>query len=326
MTKETTFKPMTFKLFLEFIRLNAKTASAIPFILGVLFSIYYFQEVNWINSVLYFIAQMAIAFFVTGFNNVQDYKLAVDKHYRDTYNIIGREHLSPRRALNLMLFFLVLACTLGVVLVWRTNLLLLFMGGAGIFITIFYTYGPIPFSRFPLGELLSGVAEGFGVFFITIYINVLPQKIMGLFFNWPNFNLSGNLLVIIVIILAGLPNIFTVGNVMFADNMSDLPQDIRNKRFTLPYYMGIKRSLVLYSWLLYLCFVCVTLSVVLGVLPPESLLVWLVLPTILKNIRTFRKEQVKETTFETAIQNLMFFQGVQILALLIAIIRTQVFA
>lgn len=62
MNNETTVKPMTFKLFLEFIRLNAKTASAIPFILGLLYSIYYFQSVDWLNSLIYFIAQMAIAF------------------------------------------------------------------------------------------------------------------------------------------------------------------------------------------------------------------------------------------------------------------------
>lgn len=325
MNNETTVKPMTFKLFLEFIRLNAKTASAIPFILGLLYSIYYFQSVDWLNSLIYFIAQMAIAFFVTGFNNVQDYKLAVDQHYRDTYNIIGREHLSPQRALNLMLTFLVVACGLGLILVWRTNLLLLFMGGAGIFVTIFYTFGPIPFSRFPLGELLSGVAEGFGVFFITIYVNVAPERLLGLFFDWPRFMINGNLLTLIILVLVGLPNIFTVANVMFADNMSDLPQDIRNQRYTLPYYLGIKRALWLYDALLYLCFASVTVSAILRLLPPESLLVWLVLPRIRKNSRIFHREQIKETTFETAIQNLMLFQGVQIGALVVAILRTQVF-
>ncbi|MFD1318189.1 UbiA family prenyltransferase [Loigolactobacillus zhaoyuanensis] len=326
MTKDAATKPLTFKLFLEFIRLNAKTASAIPFILGLLYASYYFKSVDWLNSLIYFVAQMAIAFFVTGFNNVQDYKLAIDQHYRDTYNIIGREHLSPRRMLNLMLAFLVLACSLGLVLVWRTNLLLLFMGGAGIFITIFYTYGPIPFSRFPLGEILSGVAEGFGVFFITIYVNVAPQQLLGLFFDWPRFMVTGNLVTILILILVGLPNIFTVGNLMFADNMSDLQQDIRNQRFTLPYYLGIKHALTVYTWVLYLCFVSVTAGVILRVLPPESLLVWLTLPKLRKNIRIFKQRQIKESTFETAIQNLMLFQGVQIVALLLAILRTQVFS
>ena len=115
---------MTFKIFLEFIRLNAKAASGAVFYC-ILFSIYYFHAFNWINSLIYLVAQVAIALFVTGFNNVQDYYLAKDLHYRDTYNIVGREHLSPRRSLNLMLAMLATAIILGLVLVVRTNLLLL---------------------------------------------------------------------------------------------------------------------------------------------------------------------------------------------------------
>lgn len=321
MSSKSTTKPMTFKLFLEFIRLNAKTASAIPLILGVLYAAYYFHTVNWLNTVIYFIAQMAIAFFVTGFNNVQDYRLAVDLKYRDTANIIGREHLSIRQALRLMLIFLVLACLLGLVLVWRTNLLLLFMGGAGIFVTIFYTYGPLPFSRFPVGECLAGIAEGFGVFFITVYVNVDFNQLLGLFFTWPNFRVSGNLVWLLVLVLVGLPNILTNANVMFADNMSDLQQDIRNRRFTLPYYLGIKRSLWIYDVVMYSCFASVTICVLFRLLPIESLLVWLTFPHIKKNLHIFHQKQIKATTFETAIHNLMLFQGVQMIALALALGR-----
>lgn len=323
--KQTATKPMTFKLFLEFIRLNAKTASAVPFILGLLYSIEYFHHVNWGNSVIYFIAQMLVAMFVTGFNNVQDYKLAVDKHYRDTYNIIGREHLSPRFALNLMITFITIACALGIWLIFRTNFMLLFMGGAGIFITIFYTYGPIPFSRFPLGELLSGLAEGFGVFFLTVYMNVPAAKLFGFTFNWPNFHINGNLQWILTIILVALPCILAVANVMFADNMSDLEQDIRNKRYTLPYYLGKKWSLRLYFVIMLSCFVTVILGVILKVLPWSQLIVLLSFPIIWRNLQTFKKVQVKETTFETAIQNHMLFNGLQMIGLLLGIFWPHVF-
>ncbi|WP_225418517.1 UbiA family prenyltransferase [Loigolactobacillus iwatensis] len=319
----TETKPMTFKLFLEFIRFNAKTASAIPFLIGLLYSIYYFQEVNWLSSLIYFVAQMSIAFFVTGFNNVQDYKLAVDKTYRDTDNIIGREHLSPKHALHLMLFFLALSCCLGVWLVFRTNLLMLFMGAIGIGVTIFYTYGPMPFSRFPLGEILAGCAEGFGVFFLTAYINVAPTTLMGLFVNWPEFQLKGNLLSLFILVLVGLPSILADSNIMFADNICDLEQDQRNHRYTLPYYLGKKKSLKLYPLVILSCYVTASLAIILGLLPPEELIIFLVLPKIIQNIRTFERVQIKKTTFETAIHNLILFHSMQIIALAIAIVRTQ---
>ncbi|KRO27915.1 1,4-dihydroxy-2-naphthoate polyprenyltransferase [Lactiplantibacillus fabifermentans] len=310
---------MTFKIFLQFIRLNAKAASVVPYFLGILFSIYYFHEFKWANSIIYLIAQVAIALFVTGFNNVQDYYLAKDIHYRDTYNIIGREHLSPRRSLHMMLAMLATAIILGIVLVFRTNLLLLFMGAAAIGVAVFYTYGPIPFSRFPLGELLSGTVEGFGVFFLAVYMNVPTPMLMGFHFNWPYFSLAGNLQNILVMILVGLPNIFLVANIMLADNICDLEQDIRNERYTVPYYIGKDRAIKVYDTLVLLAYIPVIFSVLFQVLPIYQLIVLLSLPIILKNIKTFNAEQVKETTFNTAPQNLMLFQGLQMLALILGI-------
>ncbi|MBF5066862.1 1,4-dihydroxy-2-naphthoate prenyltransferase, partial [Salmonella enterica subsp. enterica serovar Istanbul] len=49
------------------------------------------------------------------------------------------------------------------------------------------------------------------------------------------------------------------------------------------------------------------------------LAVLLVLPKILKNIWAFNAVQVKETTFNTAPQNLMMFQGMQLLGLILGI-------
>jgi len=64
----------------------------------------------------------------------------------------------------------------------------------------------------------------------------------------------------------------------------------------------------------------VIISVVLQLLPIYQLLVLLVLPKILKNIKAFNAVQIKETTFNTAPQNLMLFQGMQLLGLIIGII------
>ncbi len=320
MSNETTYRPMTGKIFLQFIRLNAKAASVVPYFIGVLFSIYYFHAFNWVNSLIYLIAQVSIALFVTGFNNVQDYFLAVDLHYRDTYNIIGREHLSPKRSLHLVLWMLATAIVLGIVLVFKTNLLLLFMGAVAIGVAVFYTYGPVPFSRFPLGELLSGTVEGFGVFFLAVYMNVATPVLMGFTFSWPHFAVVGNLQNILVMFLVGLPNIFLVSNIMLADNICDVDQDVRNKRYTMPYYIGKPKALRTYDTLALLAYVPVLISVALQLLPLYQLLVLLVLPKMLKNIKAFNAVQIKETTFNTAPQNLMMFQGMQIIGLIIGII------
>jgi 1,4-dihydroxy-2-naphthoate octaprenyltransferase len=98
-----TYKKLTWPLFLELIRLPAKAASLLPFLFGVSYAWVHYHQLNWGNTLIYFVGQMSIALFVTGFNNVQDFYKAKDDHYRATQNILGREHLNPKRILNLML-------------------------------------------------------------------------------------------------------------------------------------------------------------------------------------------------------------------------------
>ncbi|MEL1206182.1 hypothetical protein AADX86_12410, partial [Staphylococcus epidermidis] len=86
------------------------------------------------TTIVYFVAQFSIVLFVTGFNNVMDYYKAVDLDYRAQTNIIGRKHLSPTKALHLMLYFLLFSMAAGIWLVWQTNILLLLIGGACIFV------------------------------------------------------------------------------------------------------------------------------------------------------------------------------------------------
>lgn len=320
MSDQPTYQPMTLKLFLEFIRLPTKSASAVPWVMGVLFSWYYFHTVNWLSAVIYLVAQISVAFFVTGFNNVQDYRLAVDTHYRDTYNIIGREHLSPQHAYRLMWGTLALACGLGLILVLRTNLLLLFMGVIAIAISILYTAGPVPFSRFPVGEFLSGWVEGFGVFFLTIYMSVTPATLMGITISWPAFAVVGNLKNILILLLVGLPNVILVANIMLANNIGDVPQDIKNHRYTLPYYLGHTRAMQLYRGLVFASYVPVVISVGLHLLPIYQLVTLVAIPKLIKNVRLFNQTQVREATFYTAPQNLMLFQGLQMLGLILGLV------
>ncbi len=96
---------MSFKTFLEFVRIEVKTASVLPLILGIVYCWYVNGQLNPVTTVVYFVAQFSIALFVTGFNNVMDYYKAVDLDYRAQTNIIGRKHLSPTKALHLMLYF-----------------------------------------------------------------------------------------------------------------------------------------------------------------------------------------------------------------------------
>ncbi len=120
---------MSLKVFLELVEIKAKTASVLPFLLGVCFSYYYYHSLNWANLLLFFIAMFLFNMSVDAWDNYNDYHNALDKEeYKQKTNIIGRENLSPREVLWMLLGMAGIATVLGLVLVVRTGWPLLLMG------------------------------------------------------------------------------------------------------------------------------------------------------------------------------------------------------
>lgn len=314
MMGSTATQKLSFPVFLELIRLPVKLASFLPFAFGVLYAWYDRQQFDLVNTLIYFVGQMSIAMFVTGFNNVQDYLKSDDADYRAKGNIIGTAHLDPKRILALMLAFLGIACGCGLILVWRTNLSLLFIGGAAIFIAIFYTYGPLPISRLPIGEFVSGLTEGFGTIFIAYFVNVTARPI-DLTVSWQSFTLRGDLPVLVQLFLVALPIIILTGNIMFANNICDIEEDITNHRYTLACYLGRQRALSIYPWLPVLAYGAMILAVILQLLPPIMLLILVLAPKIRKNVQRFLAVQVRRLTFNTAVFNLLLTSGAEVVIL-----------
>ncbi|WP_125705173.1 UbiA family prenyltransferase [Lacticaseibacillus daqingensis] len=311
-----TTKPLTWPLFIELIRLPAKLASLLPFLFGCAYAWLTFHQLNWGNTLVYFVGQMSIALFVTGFNNVQDFYKAKDDHYRATQNIIGREHLDPRRILALMLTFLLIACLSGVILVWRTDLSLLLIGGAAIFVAIFYTYGPVPLSRVPSGEVLAGLCEGFGTIFIAVFVNVVPHPVT-LALIGRQFTFSVDVALVWQLFIVALPIVCFDAATMFADNICDLDQDLRNQRFTLPYYLGKPRALKVYPWLPAAAYGAIVLAVLLRYLPWPMLVVLALWPLAWRNTKRFLAKQSKRETFGTAIDTMLKTFGAEVVVLIV---------
>ncbi|WP_262315912.1 UbiA family prenyltransferase [Lacticaseibacillus parakribbianus] len=314
MHETTPYNKLTLPLFLQLIRLPVKLASVMPFALGTLYAWYDQRGFNWVNTLIYFVGQMSIACFVTGFNNVQDFHKSHDEDYRQNGNILGTAHLNPQRIMALMLTLLGVAVCAGLVLVVRTDLVLLFIGATAIAIAIFYTFGPMPISRLPIGELVSSMTEGFGTFFIAYFVNV-PHRPLGLDLSWQAFVLHGDVATIAKLLLVAAPIIVLEANIMFANNIGDIQEDITNHRATLAVYLGHDRSLAIYRWVPVAADVAIVAAVALGVMPWPTLLVLGLWPVIHKNIRRFLAVQVRRLTFKTAVNNLLLTAGAEVLVL-----------
>ncbi len=317
MNKST--KGLSLPVFLEFVELKTKVASVFPMTLGILWSLYRYQVFNWLNTLLFIIAVLSFDMCTTAINNSMDYHKAKDETYRQESNVIGKFSLDFRQMIGIVLALLVFSLLVSLLLVWRTSWLLLPMGALCFLIGIFYTFGPIPLSRMPLGEVFSGVTMGFGIFFLAVFIQqpdlLLTSQVSG---QWMTLQFSWTK--IIEIIFMSIPLVTLIANIMLANNTCDLEEDIRNHRYTLVYYIGKKNALKLYfvlaslPWLLWIIY-CLT-----GFLPIWALIGLIGVWPAYKNLEKFLKKQVKRETFIEAVKSFVLFALLYVVILALALI------
>ena len=90
-----------------------------------------------------------------------------------------------------------------------------------------------------LGEIFSGFTMGLGIFVLTVYLNVVTNPpFLTVDFASGAFRLDGNLWAVLAIVVASLPLVCSIANIMLANNLRDLDTDIENHRYTLVYYIG----------------------------------------------------------------------------------------
>jgi 1,4-dihydroxy-2-naphthoate octaprenyltransferase len=319
---------MSFKIFLELVEIKTKLASLLPFIIGLLFSIYHFGEFTPLNTAVFFACMIIFDMTTTAINNYMDWKKAVDDpvfDYKNTRNVIGVYHLDEKIVATTILTMLVVAIALGVWLVHLTTFLVLFIGILCFAVGIFYTFGPIPLSRLPLGEVFSGITMGFGIRFLVIYVNAYHLGLLGLAYNDGQLLIYMNILELLTILLISLPGVFTIANVMLANNICDLEEDRSNNRYTLVHYIGRESALKLFNILYLLSFLSIIFTAAIGIFPLPIGIVILTLPPVIKNIKTFRETQIKSQTFVLSLKNLLLVNGATALALSIALLIEAVF-
>ncbi|MFD2307329.1 1,4-dihydroxy-2-naphthoate polyprenyltransferase [Enterococcus termitis] len=312
---------MSLKVFLQVVEIQTKLASLFPFAVGVLFSVAYFHQFHLGHTLLFFIGMVIFDMATTAINNYMDFHKAKSQKYKYEENIIGSSGVAPMLVRNMIFGMISCTCAIGVFLTVKTGWLFLVMGGICCFIGIFYTFGPIPLSRMPLGEVFSGFTMGLGIFVMTIYLNVLINPPFYLQLDWTKglFALTGSLWSVFAIIWASLPMVFTIANIMLANNLRDLDTDIENHRYTLVYYIGREHGVVLFQGLMLACYAVILIGLPFGLYHWPILLVFLSLPQVLKNLTSFKKELPHPKSFGYSIKNLIAF-NVSYLAGLLATI------
>lgn len=313
---------MSLKAYLNFVEIPTKVASVIPFIVGVIYTMYRYGEINVVNLTTMFISMITFDMATTAINNYCDYKNEI-KHLDGEYeggNAMFIHNISQKAGLLTIYILLTIATIFGIILTFKTNILILLIGIVCFSIGIFYTFGPIPISRMPLGEVFAGVFQGFFIPFITIYVSIYNKGFFGIDLDGCMIIAKFSLVEGIAIAMMTIPLIGGIANIMLANNICDLEDDIKVSRFTLPYYITKDVAIKLYKYTYYFVYLSIVVSVITKILPVSALLSILSLCVVQKNISIFEKNTVKSQTFITSVKNFIILGITYILSIMISLI------
>ncbi|WP_150270168.1 1,4-dihydroxy-2-naphthoate polyprenyltransferase [Paenibacillus tepidiphilus] len=313
--------------FLRFVELPTKVASMLPFLLGSLYALYRFDDFEPLNFALMLVSLLSFDMATTAINNYYDFKKAAKTHGYgyETHNAIVRHGLRERTVVATIFTLLLLAVGGGIALVTQTGLLVFLLGGLSFLIGILYSFGPIPISRMPLGELFSGLFMGFVIIFISAYIHS-GDTLVTLVFRPDWVTLQLNWLEVLYLFWFSVPAILGIAGIMLANNICDIEDDIENRRYTLPVYIGRKNALLLFRLLYYVSFLDLIVLLLLGVNPVLTVMLLITVIPLRRNIALFEEKQEKAVTFILSVKNFVLMSTARIAVLALAILIQNVIA
>jgi len=214
------------KKLIRLMDLKTLVAGTLPVIYGSVFSAYAFGKFNYIFFILLFIAMILVQSSANMINDYFDYKFGTDYQGRDNRNLLTSGEVTKKQVWTVVSIYYFIALVIGIIIGYYTSYYILLIALAGAFISFIYSFGPLPISRTPIGEFVSGSTMGIGITTTVIYIQ------------------SG--IINYVTLLTAIPTAIFIGTILLSNNICDREEDIRSGRKTLTILIGVRRSEILW--------------------------------------------------------------------------------
>lgn len=281
------------KRFLRYVEIKTKITSVFSFLLALAYLYVSDYGIDPLKTVVFFLGMFCFDLTATAVNN-----------YYDTKKNHQTLQFSRRTAMAILLTLFVVSVLLGLWLVYLSDLVVLLLGVLCFFFGIIYSFGPVPISHGPYGEICSGFFYGVLIPAILLYINIPESQLFSYTLDGWKVSMVLDIQTVIGLGMLSVVPFCLTANIMLANNICDLEQDVKVNRYTLPFYLG-KNALWLFAALYYIAYLSVIAMVVAGFIPPLSLLLLVTLIPVQKNINLFFKKQKKEETFIVSIKNFL---------------------
>jgi 1,4-dihydroxy-2-naphthoate octaprenyltransferase len=276
--------------FLDYAEIKTKITSVLPFLMTLAYLLTTGRPVDPLRSAVFFLGMLLFDLTATTINNYSDTK-------KDSQPL----PFSRRTALTITVVLLLLSVFFGIYLVTLTDIAVLALGGLCFLFGILYSYGPLPISHGPYGEVISGFFYGILIPAILVYIND-PTGLVSYTLSLQHITLDIQVIPAFGLALLAVVPFCLTANIMLANNICDVARDVEVHRYTLAFYLKHK-ALYVFAGLYYVAYLSVIALVAFGYLPWLSLLMLVTLIPVQKNINRFFKKQIKEETFIVSIKN-----------------------
>ena len=213
---------MSFKTIIKIMDIKTLVAGIVPVILGSIYSRYAFGKLNVLYLILLIVAMILIQSSTNMINDYFDFKHGADSEKSGEEKALVSGEITPKQVLFIIFVYQFIAFIIGLFIASQTSYYILLVAVIGNIIIFLYASGPAPISYTPIGELVSGITMGIGITTTVIYIES----------GVSNLNT----------VLVAIPTALFIGTILLTNNLSDIKEDIKVGRKTLPIVIGIKNA------------------------------------------------------------------------------------
>lgn len=202
-------------------------------------------------------------------NEYADYRHGADALKQAGQGMVIKQRvLTPREVLWGAILTTAAGVIIGLVLLFQSGPLLLWIGLGGVLVVITYTAGPFPLAYHGLGEA-------------AVFVFMGPLMVLGAYYAMSGGQTS------LTPLLAGLPIGFMVAAILHANNIRDMDADRAVNKRTLAVIFGLRVARAEYILLVAGSYVMVAVMVIAGVTPWPTLIVLVTAPESYRLIRIF---------------------------------------
>lgn len=259
---------------IEATRPRVFTASFVPMALAAVIAV---QDgvFDWFKFLLALLGVMCLQTTANLVNEYMDFKRGSDVHKQAGQSMaLQNKLLTEREVLTGAILSTLAGIAIGLYLLSQSGVWLWAIGIGGVLIAITYTAGPFPLAYNGLGEVSAGIFMG-------------PMIVLGAYYVMNPAMPADKAL---QLTLLSFPIMFTTAAILHANNIRDLEADKAANKRTLAVTFGREIARLEYKALLAACYISQLVLVLVGWMPPTSLLSLLLIPVALKLIRIFDSE------------------------------------